>query len=72
MCECSTGGKCAWVKEREDMARSTYFYNRSVRLQKEIDEHVKAAQHSVQRTCATCGAIDMFSDDVCIECGASR
>ena len=50
MCECSTGGKCAWVKEREDMARSTYFYNRSVRLQKEIDEHVKAAQPRVQLT----------------------
>ena len=32
----------------------------------------KAAQQSVQRTCASCGAIEMFSDDVCIECGASR
>ena len=39
---------------------------------KELEELRKAAQQGVQRTCATCGAIDMFSDNVCIECGASR
>jgi len=58
MCECSTGGKCSWVEEREDMARSTYFYNRSVRLQNEIDEHVKSAQHSVQADVANASAQD--------------
>ena len=39
---------------------------------KAIVARIEAAQQGVQRTCATCGAIDMFSDDVCIECGASR
>jgi len=38
-------------------------------VQTALDE---AAQPRVHRTCASCGAIDMFSDDVCIERGASR
>ena len=32
----------------------------------------EVAQQNAQRTCETCGAIDMFSDNVCVECGASR
>lgn len=32
----------------------------------------QAVQQRVQRTCESCGATDMFSEDICIECGASR
>lgn len=72
MCECSIGGKCSWVKEREDMARSTRFYNRSVRLQKEIAEHVKAAQQSVQADLLESCDCDRSSlhDCICPQCHA--
>jgi len=57
-----------WVELGGDSEGVVYGWKR---LQEAVI-NIEYAQQSVQRTCATCGAIDMFSDDVCIECGASR
>lgn len=34
--------------------------------------YIEAAEQGVQWTCESCGATDMFSNDICVECGASQ
>jgi hypothetical protein len=61
MAQCKTPDELGALHEEWRRVRAGY-----------VAPWMEAAQPRVQRTCASCGAIDMFSGDVCIECGASR